>query len=310
MDLKMPSLEERMLNIRGCGTALVTPFSLQDSSVDLESYQRLVTWQIESGIDFLVPCGTTGESVTLDDKEYAQVIRTCVETASGAVPIVAGAGTNDTVHAIRLSRIAQDQGVDAILSVTPYYNKPSADGIFLHFSEIAQNLDIPMVVYNVPGRTGTNIGVDTQIRLAGVENIFGVKEASGNLDQIMDLLVRRPKGFVVFSGDDSLAFPMACLGAEGVISVASNLIPAEMSLMMSLIRQQNVEDARDLHNRYLNLMNLNFVESNPIPVKYALSRMGFIAESYRLPLCHMTPANKKKMDQELNQFELSHVSNN
>jgi len=295
-----------MTEIKGCGTALVTPFSAQ-GAVDLTAYRQLVSWQIESGIDFLVPCGTTGESVTLSEEEYSQVIRACVETASGAVPVVAGAGTNDTRHAMHLARVAQDQGADAILSVTPYYNKPTPEGNFLHFSEIARSLDVPVVFYNVPGRTGTNISVDTQLRLAGVDNIVGVKEASGNLDQIMDLLRRRPDGFLVLSGDDSLAFPMACLGAEGVISVASNVIPAEMSRMMALVRQGELAGARALHHRYLHLMNLNFVESNPIPVKYALSRMGRLTESYRLPLCPMATGNKETMDRELDRLELCHV---
>ena len=295
-----------MTDIKGCGTALVTPFTSQ-RDVDLAAYRKLVEWQIESGIDFLVPCGTTGESVTLTEEEYSQVIRACVETASGAVPVVAGAGTNDTLYAVQLAHVAQEEGADAILSVTPYYNKPTPEGTFLHFSEVVRYLDIPLVFYNVPGRTGTNISVDTQLRLAGVDNIVGVKEASGNLDQIMDLLRRRPDGFLVLSGDDSLAFPMACLGAEGVISVASNVIPAEMSRMMALVREQELAEARALHHRYLNLMNLNFVESNPIPVKYALSRMGRLTESYRLPLCPMVAGNKEKIDWELDRLELCHV---
>ncbi len=295
-----------MTDIKGCGTALVTPFTSQ-RDVDLAAYRNLVEWQIESGIDFLVPCGTTGESVTLTEEEYVQVIRACVETASGAVPVVAGAGTNDTLYAVQLAHVAQEEGADAILSVTPYYNKPTPEGTFLHFSEVVRYLDIPLVFYNVPGRTGTNISVDTQLRLAGVDNIVGVKEASGNLVQIMDLLSRRPDGFLVLSGDDSLAFPMACLGAEGVISVASNVIPAEMSRMMALVREQDLAEARALHHRYLNLMNLNFVESNPIPVKYALSRMGRLTESYRLPLCPMAAGNKEKLDRELDRLELCHV---
>ena len=295
-----------MIELKGCGTALVTPFK-SNRDVDVDAYRKLVEWQIESGIDFLVPCGTTGESVTLTEEEYAYVIQVCVETASGAVPVVAGAGTNNTLYARQLALYAQFEGADAILSVTPYYNKPTPEGIFRHFFEVVRDLSIPLVFYNVPGRTGTNIPVDTQLRLAGVDDIVGVKEASGNLDQIMDLLRRRPDGFLVLSGDDSLAFPMACLGAEGVISVASNVIPAEMSRMMALVREGELAEARALHHRYLHLMNLNFVESNPIPVKYALSRMGRLTESYRLPLCPMGAANKEKMDRELDRLELCHV---
>ena len=295
-----------MIELKGCGTALVTPFTSQ-RDVDIDAYRRLVEWQIESGIDFLVPCGTTGESATLTEEEYVWVIETCVETAAGAVPVVAGAGSNDTLYACQLAFGAQEAGASAILSVTPYYNKPTPEGTFRHFSEVVRDLDVPLVFYNVPGRTGTNISVDTQIRLAGVDKIVGVKEASGNLDQIMELLRRRPEGFLVLSGDDSLAFPMACLGAEGVISVASNVIPAEMSRMMALVREERLAEARTLHHRYLNLMNLNFVESNPIPVKYALSRMGRLTESYRLPLCSMAAGNKEKMDRELDRLGLCHA---
>ena len=292
-----------MTEIKGCGTALVTPFTTQNK-VDFEAYQRLVEWQIESGIDFLVPCGTTGESVTLSEDEYLQVIRTCVETASKAVPVVAGAGTNNTDHAIHLARAAQEVGADAILSVTPYYNKPTQEGIFQHFRAIAQALSIPVVFYNVPGRTGTNIATETQHRLAGEDGILGVKEASGSLDQIMEVLAGRPADFLVLSGDDSIAFAVASLGGEGVISVASNLIPAEMSRIMSLVSQGGLEKARTLHFRYLNLMNLNFIESNPIPVKYALSQMGRIEEIYRLPLCPMAEGNKEKILRELERLDL------
>ncbi len=292
-----------MTEIKGCGTALVTPFTT-DNKVDFEAYQRLVEWQIESGIDFLVPCGTTGESVTLSEEEYLKVIRTCVETSSKAVPVVAGAGTNNTEHAIHLARAAQKAGADAILSVTPYYNKPTQEGIFQHFRAIAQALSIPVVFYNVPGRTGTNIATETQHRLAEEDGILGVKEASGSLDQIMEVLAGRPSSFLVLSGDDSIAFAVASLGGEGVISVASNLIPAEMTQMISLVAQGRLEEARTLHFRYLNLMNLNFIESNPIPVKYALSQMGRMQEIYRLPLCPMADGNKEKMNRKLEKLEL------
>lgn len=292
-----------MTEIKGCGTALVTPFTT-DGKVDFEAYKQFIQWQIESGIDFLVPCGTTGESVTLSEDEYLQVIRTCVETASGTVPVVAGAGTNNTEHAIHMAQGAEQAGADAILSVTPYYNKPTQKGIFRHFQAIAQAISIPVIFYNVAGRTGTNITTETQHRLAGEPGILGVKEASGSIDQIMEVLAGRPSDFLVLSGDDSIAFAVAALGGEGVISVASNLIPGEMSRLISLIVQQRLEEARTLHFRYLNLMNLNFVESNPIPVKYALSQMGRMEEVYRLPLCSMAENNKIKMDRELEKVEL------
>ena len=292
-----------MTEIKGCGTALVTPFTT-DGKVDFEAYKQFIQWQIESGIDFLVPCGTTGESVTLSEDEYLQVIRTCVETASGTVPVVAGAGTNNTEHAIHMAQGAEQAGADAILSVTPYYNKPTQKGIFRHFQAIAQAISIPVIFYNVAGRTGTNITTETQHRLAGEPGILGVKEASGSIDQIMEVLAGRPSDFLVLSGDDSIAFAVAALGGEGVISVASNLIPGEMSRLISLIVQQRLEEARTLHFRYLNLMNLNFVESNPIPVKYALSQMGRMEEVYRLPLCSMAENNKIKMDRELEKVGL------
>lgn len=292
-----------MTEIRGCGTALVTPFK-QDGALDLQAYQALIRWQVDSGIHFVVPCGTTGEAVTLDEDEYRAAIATCVETVSQAVPVVAGAGTNDTRHAIRLARMAAREGADAVLSVTPYYNKPTQEGIFRHFRAIAEAVPIPVIVYNVPGRTGTNVLPETALRLAGIQNIVGIKEASGNLLQVAEMLTGRPKGFRVLSGDDNLAFPIITLGGEGVISVVSNLIPGEMSRLVALAWEGKLVEARQLHFRYLALMNLNFVESNPIPVKYALFRMGRIEEVYRLPLCPLSDTNKRKMDQELEKLNL------
>ncbi len=291
--------------IKGCGTALVTPF-LDDGSLDLEAYARLVRWQIESGIDFLVPCGTTGESVTLNEEEYRSVVGACVRAAAGKVPVVAGAGSNNTEHAIHLARIAKECGADAILSVTPYYNKPTQEGIFRHFQAISQAVPLPIVVYNVPGRTGCNILPETSVRLAGLESVIAVKEASGNIPQIMEILGAKPVGFAVLSGDDNLALTVTLLGGDGLISVVSNLIPAEMSRMIRLAREgSDLADARRIHYRYLRLMNLNFIESNPIPVKYALSRMGWIRERYRLPLCPMSPENRPKMDAALARAELA-----
>ncbi len=292
-----------MKEIEGCGTALVTPFTTRNT-IDLQSYRKLVRWQVDAGADFLVPCGTTGESVTLTEEEYAKIIRSCIETVSQAVPVVAGAGSNNTRHAIRLARIAEAEGVDAILSVSPYYNKPTQEGIFQHFREMARSLNIPLVIYNVPGRTGSNILPETILRLSQIHNIIGVKEASGNLLQVMDILTNRSASFHVLSGDDSLALPIVALGGEGVISVASNIIPDEMAQMTSLARQGNLAAARELHYRYLDLMNLNFIESNPIPVKYALFRMGWLEEVYRLPLCPLSENNKRKMGKELEKLKL------
>ena len=292
-----------MINLKGCGTALVTPFQ-SDTQLDLEAYRKLIRWQLDSGIHFLVPSGTTGESVTLNEEEYREVIRTCVETAAGAVPVVAGAGTNNTAQAIHLANIAQQEGADALLAVTPYYNKPTQEGLVLHFSKIAESISLPVVLYNVPGRTIINLTAETALRLAQVDNIIAVKEASGDLGQVMQILNRRPSDFLVLSGDDSLTLPIMAMGGEGIISVASNLIPAEMSKMVDLALDGKWEEARKIHYRYLDLMGLNFIESSPIPVKYALSRMGKLEEAYRLPLCPLSDTSKKVMDQELDNLNL------
>jgi len=292
-----------MMNLTGCGTALVTPFQ-SNTQLDLEAYRKLIRWQLDSGVHFLVPAGTTGESVTLNDEEYREVIRTCVETAAGAVPVVAGAGTNNTAQAIHLATIAQQEGADALLAVTPYYNKPTQEGLFLHFSKIAESISLPVVLYNVPGRTIINITAETALRLAQVDNIIAVKEASGDLGQVMQILNRRPSDFVVLSGDDSLTLPIMAMGGEGIISVASNIIPAEMSQMVDLVLSGKWEEARKIHYRYLDLMELNFIETSPIPVKYALSRMGKLEEAYRLPLCPLSDTSKKVMDKELDTLHL------
>jgi 4-hydroxy-tetrahydrodipicolinate synthase len=292
-----------MIDLKGCGTALVTPFK-SDTQLDLEAFRKLIRWQLDSGIHFLVPSGTTGESVTLNEEEYRKVIRTCVETAAGAVPVVAGAGTNNTAQAIHLATIAQQEGADALLAVTPYYNKPTQEGLVLHFSKIAESISLPVVLYNVPGRTIINIPAETALRLAQVDNISALKEASGDLGQVMQILNRRPSDFVVLSGDDSLTLPIMAMGGEGIISVASNLIPAEMSQMVDLALSGKWEEAKKLHYRYLDLMELNFIESSPIPVKYALSRMGKLEEAYRLPLCPLSDPSKKVMDQELDKLNL------
>ena len=292
-----------MIDLTGCGTALVTPFK-SSGEPDLEAYRKFVQWQIDSGINFLVPVGTTGENVTLKEQEYCDVIRTCVETASGAVPVLAGAGSNNTEYAVHLAQMAEKLGADALLTVTPYYNKPTQEGLLLHFGKIAGSIGIPIIVYNVPGRTATNISAETTLRLAQIDNILGIKEASGNLVQIMRILQEKPSDFLVLSGDDSMTLPMVAMGAEGLISVASNLIPAEMTQIVDLGRRGELEEARKLHYRYLNLMELNFVETSPIPVKYALSRMGKLEEIYRLPLCPMQEENKRTMDQELEKLGL------
>jgi 4-hydroxy-tetrahydrodipicolinate synthase len=292
-----------MIDLTGCGTALVTPFK-SNGEPDLKAYRQFVQWQLDSGIDFLVPVGTTGENVTLNEEEYCDVIRTCVETVSGAVPVLAGAGTNNTQYAVHLAQQAEKLGADALLAVTPYYNKPTQEGLLLHFGKIAESIRIPVIVYNVPGRTVTNITAETTLRLAQMANILGTKEASGDLVQIMRILDEKPSDFLVLSGDDSMTLALVAMGAEGLISVASNLIPTEMTQIVDLGRQGDLKKARKLHYRYLNLMELNFVESSPIPVKYALSRMGKLEEVYRLPLCPMKEENKRTMDLELEKLGL------
>ena len=287
----------------GCGTALVTPFDGQQA-VDWPAFERLVGRQVECGIDFLVPCGTTGETPSLSSDEYREVIQTCVRIADGRVPVVAGAGSNATAHAIDLGRIAVTAGADALLSVGPYYNKPSQEGLFRHFAEIAASSSVPVIVYNVPGRTGNNIQADTLLRLANVEGIVAVKEASGDLAQIMQILRHRPEGFKVFSGDDNLALATMALGGDGLISVASNEIPAEMTSIIRLAQAGEMTKARRVHYQYLRLMDLNFIESSPIPVKYALSRMGLIEESYRLPLCRLQSTSRRQIDTELAELGL------
>ena len=271
--------------LQGCVTALVTPFTAAGAVAD-ERLRSLVEYQLAGGVRLLVPCGTTGESSTMTEAENDHVIRLTIETASGRAKVIAGAGSNSTAVAIDRSKRARALGADAILIVAPYYNKPTQAGLYAHFRAIAEAVsDLPVVIYNVPGRTASNIAAQTTLRLAGdVRNIVGVKEASGNLSQIMEILRLRPAGFRVLSGDDSLTFPLIALGADGLISVAANEAPALMSRMVDLALAGKWEEARDLHFRLLPLMEVNFIESSPGPVKAALAMMGLIEESCRLPL--------------------------
>ena len=283
------------MNLRGCGTALVTPFR-HDGAVDEAALRELVAWQVDSGIDFLVPCGTTGETPTLSRKEWLRVIELTVEVAAGRVPIVAGATSNCTREAIEKARVLADRaGVDAILTASPYYNKPTQEGQFQHFRAIAQAVKKPLILYNVPGRTGANIEPATLARLAHIRNIAGVKEASGNLGQIVEVFNAVPSSFLVFSGDDAVTLPIISLGGAGIISVASNEIPREMAEMTRAALNNDWERARRLHRKYLPLMEANFLESNPIPVKAALAMMGKLREVYRLPLVRMKDEPRAKL---------------
>ena len=284
------------MKITGVGTALVTPFK-QDGSVDYAAQRALVEWQIESGIDFLVPCGTTGETPCLTHDEWIGVIRQTVEVTRGRVPIVAGATSNNTSEAVEKAKeVAAIRGVDAILTASPYYNKPTQEGQYQHFKAIADAVDKPLVLYNVPGRTAANIETATLIRLAKIPNIIAVKEASGNMAQIMDVCQQVPEHFAVLSGDDALTLPILSVGGVGLISVASNQIPKELSDMVRAARSNDWTTARKLHNRFLNLMNANFLESNPGPVKAVLAMMGRIEETYRLPMVPMKPENRAKLE--------------
>src|SRR3979490_378449 len=276
------------MQLRGCGTALVTPFH-QDGSIDDAALRNLVAWQVESGIDFLVPCGTTGETPTLTHDEWLYVIDTTIEIAAGRVPVVAGATSNSTHDAVEKAKeIAARPGVNAILTASPYYNKPTQEGQYRHFKAIAEAAgDKPIILYNVPGRTGTNIEPATLARLSEIPNIVGVKEASGNMTQIAEAINAVPETFLVFSGDDAVTLPVISLGGVGIISVVSNEIPHEMSALTRAALNNDWATARSLHRKYLPLMQANFIEARPLPGKVVLAMMGKIEEVYRLPLLPM-----------------------
>lgn len=290
-------------SFRGAATALVTPM-LPNGDVDTQALQRLVEFQIENGINGLVPVGTTGESATLSHPEHHHVMDVVAEQAKGRVPIIVGAGSNSTREAISLTQHARAIGANAVLSVAPYYNKPTQQGFFEHYKAISESVDIPVFVYNVPGRTGSNINAETTLRLAELPGIAGIKEASGNISQVMEILRHRPNNFVVLSGDDALTLPMMACGADGVISVVANEVPKEFSTMVHLCLEGKFIDARKIHERLLDLMNLNFMESNPIPVKSALAMMGMINESYRLPLTRMSMDHRLKLRRVLEELSL------
>jgi len=283
------------MQLRGCGTALVTPFH-QDGSIDETALRNLVAWQVESGIDFLVPCGTTGETPTLSHDEWLRVIELTIEVVAGRVPILAGATSNSTHEAVSKAReVAALAGVNAILTASPYYNKPTQEGQYRHFASIAEAVDKPIILYNVPGRTGANIEPATLARLAEVPHIAGVKEASGNMSQIADVCNAVPENFLVFSGDDALTLPVIALGGIGIISVASNEIPKEMAEMARAALCNDWDTARRIHRKYLALMQANFIESNPLPVKAVLAMMGKVEEVYRLPLLPMRRDTRSKL---------------
>lgn len=283
---------------RGTGVALVTPFG-EDGAVDHELLERHVEAQLEGGVEFLVPCGTTGESATMTPEEQRAVVSTVVKAAAGRAAVMAGAGTNDTREAAALARGAAEAGADAILSVSPYYNKPTPAGLLAHYGAIAAAAERPVFVYNVPGRTASNIDAETTLRLAEVDGVMGVKEASGDLEQIMAVIAGRPDDFLVLSGDDALTLPILAAGGDGVISVAANEAPRLMSHMVRAALSGDLEGARTLHYRLLPLMQANFIVTNPIPVKTALSIMGRLPARFRLPLTPMDESGQAALRRAL-----------
>jgi 4-hydroxy-tetrahydrodipicolinate synthase len=278
----------------GCGTAMVTPFR-RDGSLDEPTLRNLIQRQVLEGVDFLVPCGTTGESPTLTHEEHLRVVELTVEVASGRVPVLAGAGGYNTAEVIALARELATIGVDGILSVTPYYNKPTQEGLYQHYTAIAKATRLPIVLYSVQGRTGVNIEPPTVKRLAEVDNIVGIKEASGSIAQMSAILNAVPDNFVVLSGDDAITLPLAALGGRGVISVVSNEIPGEMARLTHLAIGEDLTGARELHRRYLPLMEINFVETSPGPVKTAMAEMGLLEPVWRLPLVAPKVENQQRI---------------
>ena len=284
---------------KGAITAIVTPFK-EDESLDLDALKRLVEFQIRNKIDGIVPCGTTGESPTLNYEEHEEVIETVIGAVNGRVPVIAGTGSNCTKEAIEMTIKAADAGADASLQVCPYYNKPTPEGLFRHFSAIARAVDIPIIIYNIKGRTGINMETATLARLAREHsNIVAVKEASGDINQMQDVLNTLPKEFDVLSGDDNMTFPLMKLGGKGVISVASNIIPNEIHNLAEYALKGDFAKAEELHNRLMPLFKGIFIETNPTPIKAALAMKGMIKESYRLPMCEMQPENKIKLKEIL-----------
>jgi 4-hydroxy-tetrahydrodipicolinate synthase len=282
----------------GCGTALVTPFR-RDQSLDEETLRKLVRRQIDAGINFLVPCGTTGESPTLTRAEHLRVVEIAIEEASGKVPVLGGAGGYCTREVVELARELERLGADGILSVTPYYNKPTQEGLYLHYQAIASAIRIPIVVYSVQGRTGVNVEPSTLARLARIGNIVGVKEASGNIAQMAAILNEVPSDFTVLSGDDAITIPLMAMGGRGIVSVASNEIPREMAQLAQACLRGDFESARAIQKRFFALMNVNFVESNPIPVKAAMGLMGLLEPVFRLPMVPPSPANLARIEKVL-----------
>jgi len=287
--------------LRGTGTAIVTPFNA-DGSIYFESFRQLIDLQIEGGVEMLVPLGSTGENPTITREERTEIFRWMVEYVDHRAIIIAGTGTNDTRTSIELTQEAKDIGADAALVVTPFYNKPTPNGLFAHFSAVGE-IGIPIVMYNVPGRTGLNMTAETTLRCAEIPNIISIKEASADLVQCMEIINHAPAGFNLLSGEDNLTVPLIALGAKGVISVTSNVVPTEFSRMVRFALDGQFAEARAIHYELLDLMKVNFIESNPGPVKAALAMLGIIDENYRLPLVPVKPESRRKLKDVLGQLE-------
>ena len=286
----------------GSIVAIVTPF--KDGKVDEEAFRELIEFQIENGTSAIVPCGTTGESATLDFEEHKRVIEICVDAVKKRVPVIAGTGANNTKEAIELTAFAKEAGADATLQVVPYYNKPTQEGLYLHFSTIAKEVPLPQVLYNIPGRTGVNMLPQTVARLAELKEIVAIKEASGNLVQMAEIMNLAGDKIVLLSGDDTLTLPVLSIGGKGVISVIANIVPKETAEMVKLWEQGDVDGAKNMYLKLLPLCQAMFYETNPIPVKTALSLMGKITGELRLPLCPMSPANLERLKNILKQYNL------
>ncbi len=289
---------------KGAMTAIVTPFT-EDGKLDEQALRNLVDFQIRGNIDGIVPCGTTGESPTLEHEEHKRVVEIVIDAANGKIPVIAGAGSNSTKHAVELTKLAAELGADGTLHVCPYYNKPMQEGLFRHFSEIAKAADIPVVVYNIKGRTGINMETSTLARLNKEHsNIIAVKEASGDIDQMQDVINTLPKEFDVISGDDNMTFPLMKIGGKGVISVASNIVPNDVHQLTEYALNKDFTKAEELHNRLMPLFKGIFVETNPIPIKAALAMKGLIKETYRLPMCEMQAENREQLKKLLTDMKI------
>lgn len=290
------------MKFEGSMVAIVTPFS--DGRLDEEAFRELIEWHIASGTDVIVPCGTTGESATLSHEEHDRVIEMTVELVNGRVPVLAGTGSNSTAEAIRLTKHAKEAGADGALLITPYYNKPTQQGLYEHYKAIAEAVEFPMVLYNVPGRTGLNMLPETVARLSKIDVIVGVKEATGSLRQASEIIALCDDSFAVISGDDFINFPLLAVGGKGMISVTANVVPGDLAALYDAWKAGDVARARDLHYKTLPLHTAMFYETNPIPVKTALYKLGKIKREFRLPLCPLSEANDKKLDAALKKYGL------